>query len=140
MQKLIYTEKIYTYQIDYVGHVNNIIYIQWLENGRMRMLEEMGYPIDRIAHIDGILPVLVETCIKYKRPLFLNNTVKIEMWISKMNNASAFMEFRIFNEKDELCALAQQKGLFINRETQRPSRIPEMQKLAFERFLIPEGL
>lgn len=140
MQKLIYTEKIYTYQIDYVGHVNNIIYIQWLENGRMRMLEEMGYPIEIIAHTVGIVPVLMETSIVYKRPLFLNNTVKIEMWISKMNNASAIMEFRIFNEKEELCASARQKGLFVNRETQRPARIPEDQRLAFEKFLIPENL
>jgi acyl-CoA thioester hydrolase len=106
----------------------------------MRMLEEMGYPIEVIAHTVGIVPVLTETSIVYKRPLFLNNFVKIEMWISKMNNASAIMEFRIFNEKEELCASARQKGLFVNRETQRPARIPEGQRLAFEKFFIPESL
>lgn len=139
MKKLIFKEKIYTYQIDFVGHVNNIVYIQWLENGRMRLLEEMGFPITNLAHLEGIVPVLTETQIKYKRPLFLDNEVKIEMWISKMNNASAIMEFRFYNEKGELCATAQQKGLFIDRNTQRPTRITPEHRSAFEQYLIPDN-
>jgi len=136
MKKLTYNEKIYTYQIDFVGHVNNIVYIQWLENGRLRLLEEMGYPIVDLAHNSGVVPVLTETNIKYKKPFFLNNDVKVELWVSKLNNASAIMEFRFFNEKDELCASAQQKGLFIDRQTQRPARLSEEHRRAFERFLI----
>lgn len=138
MQKLIFNEKIYTYQIDFVGHVNNIIYIQWLENGRVRMLEAMGFPAHELAHHDGIMPVLTETKITYRRPLFLKNTPIIEMWISKLNNASAIMEFRILNEKGELCAEAQQKGLFIDRITQRPARISVAHRAGFEKFLIEE--
>ncbi len=44
-KKIIYTEKIYTYQIDFARHVSNIVYIQWMENGRLRLMEEMGFPI-----------------------------------------------------------------------------------------------
>lgn len=98
MKKLIFNEKIYTYQIDFVGHVNNIVYIQWMENGRLRLLEEMGFPISALAHSEGIVPVLTETSIKYRHPFFLNNEVTIEMWISKLNNASAIMEFRFYNQ------------------------------------------
>lgn len=135
MQKLIFEEKIYTYQIDFVGHVSNIVYIQWLEHGRMHMLEKMGYPVDNLAANDGVMPVLTETCISYKIPLYLNNKAKIEMWVSKLNNASAIMEFRIYNEKGGLCASAQQKGLFIDRQTKRPARISENQRKEFEKFL-----
>jgi len=135
-RKLIFTEKIYTYQIDFVGHVNNIVYIQWLENGRVRLLEAIGMPAFELAVSDGIVPVLTETSIKYKKPFFLNNTVTVEVWISKLNNASAIMEFRFFNEKGELCATAQQKGLFIDRKTMRPTRLSPKNREAFERFLI----
>ncbi len=137
-RKLIFTEKIYTYQIDFVGHVNNIVYIQWLENGRVRLLEAIGMPAFELAVSDGIVPVLTETSIKYKKPLFLNNTVTVEVWISKLNNASAIMEFRFFNEKGELCATAQQKGLFIDRKTMRPARLTEEYRQAFEQFLVSE--
>ena len=137
-RKLIFTEKIYTYQIDFVGHVNNIVYIQWLENGRVRLLEAIGMPAFELAVSDGIVPVLTETSIKYKKPFFLNNTVTVEVWISKLNNASAIMEFRFFNEKGELCATAQQKGLFIDRKTMRPARLTEEYRQAFEQFLVSE--
>lgn len=138
MNKLIFEEKIYTYQIDFVGHVNNIIYIQWLENGRVRMLEAMGLPVQNLAETDQVMPVLVETLIIYKKPLYLNNTPKIEMWISKMNNASAIMEFRILNEKGELCAEARQKGLFVDRQTKKPMRITSAHREGFEKFFIKE--
>ncbi len=136
MNKLVYFEKIYTYHIDFVGHVNNIIYIQWMENGRMKLLEAIGLPVTEIAHGEGIVPVLTETSITYKKPFFLHNSVKIELWVSVLNNASAIMEFRFFNEKEELCATGWQKGLFIDRKTMRPSRITEKHREAFEKFLI----
>lgn len=136
MNKLVYFEKIYTYHIDFVGHVNNIIYIQWMENGRMKLLEAIGLPVTEIAHGEGIVPVLTETSITYKKPFFLHNSVKIELWVSVLNNASAIMEFRFYNEKEELCAAGWQKGLFIDRKTMRPSRITEKHREAFEKFLI----
>jgi len=138
MGKLIFKEKIYTYHIDFVGHVNNIIYIQWMENGRMRLLEAMGIPPVELANDDGIVPILTETSIQYKKPFFLDNAVKVELWISKLNNASAIMEFRFLNEKDELCASGQQKGLFINRKTMRPARLNEKHRTSFEEFRIDE--
>lgn len=138
MQKLKFTEKIYTYHIDFVGHVNNIIYIQWMENGRMHFLDAIGFPPTDLANDEGMVPILTDTQITYKRPFFLENEVHIEMWVSKLNNASAIMEFRFLNEKGELCAYGQQKGLFIDRKSMRPKRITPKHKIAFEKYLIEE--
>ena len=138
MSKLIYEEKIYTYHIDIVGHVNNIVYIQWMENGRTRLLEAMGIPITDLTNNYGIVPVLTDTTITYKKPFFIHNSVKIEHWVSKMNNASVILEFRFFNEKGELCATGKQKGLFINTISMRPARLNEEHRKAFEQFLIAD--
>jgi len=135
MAKISFTEKIYTYYIDFVGHVNNLIYIQWMENGRMRFMEEIGFPIDDLAHSKGIVPVITSTSIQYKKPFFLHNKVTIEMWISKQNNASVIIEFRFYNESGELCSTGQQKGLFIDRKTMRPARMTEEQKRGFAKYL-----
>jgi acyl-CoA thioester hydrolase len=136
MNKLVYEEKIYTYHIDIVGHVNNIIYIQWMENGRMKLLEAMGIPITDLTQKHGIVPVITDTTITYKKPFFIHNSVKIELWVSKLNNASAILEFRFYNENDELCASGQQKGLFINTVSMRPARLNVNHREAFEKFLI----
>ena len=138
MQKLIFTEPVYTYQIDFVGHVNNIVYIQWLENARIKLIEAMGLTITQMAEVDEILPIITETDIKYKKPFFLHNKVSIEVWVSEMFNVSANFKFRFLNENGEVCSIAQQKVLFIDKETLRPSRKIAKYKENFERFFIPE--
>ncbi|NOR75652.1 MAG: acyl-CoA thioesterase [Draconibacterium sp.] len=138
MKKLKFTEPIYTYHIDFVGHVNNIIYVQWLENARVKLLQAMDLSISQIAEEDGILPIITETIIKYKKPYFLHNTVHVEVWVSKMMNVSAIFEFQFLNEKGEVCSTGQQKVLFIDEETQRPSRKIVKYKEDFEKFLILE--
>lgn len=138
MRKLEFTEPIYTYHIDFVGHVNNIIYVQWLENARVKLLQAMGLSITKIAEEDKLLPIITETIIKYKKPYFLHNTVHVEVWVSKIMNASAIFEFRFLNEKEEVCSTGQQKVLFIDEETQRPSRLFGKYKMDFEKFMIAE--
>lgn len=138
MQKLHFTEPIYTYQIDFVGHVNNIVYVQWLENARIKLIEAMGLTISEIAEQDEILPIITETDIKYKKPLFLSNKVHVEVWVSEMFNVSANFKFRFLNERGEVCSTAQQKVLFIDKATLRPSRKIVKYKENFERFLMPE--
>ena len=138
MQKLIFTEPVYTYQIDFVGHVNNIVYIQWLENARIKLIEAMGLTITQIAEVDEILPIITETDIKYKKPFFLYNKVSIEVWVSEMFNVSANFKFRFLNENGEVCSTAQQKILFIDKATLRPSRKIVKYRENFERFFIPE--
>lgn len=136
MQKLKFEENIYTYHIDFVGHVNNINYITWMENGRVKLFEEMGISIFDLLEKNNILPIITETFIQYKKALFLNNRVKIECWVSQLNNASAILQFRFYNEKNELCSSGHQKESFINSKTLRPVRLSEDMRACFEKFLI----
>jgi len=138
MKKLKFTEPIYTYHIDFVGHVNNIIYVQWLENARVKLLQAMDLSITELADEDKILPIITETVIKYKKPFFLDNTVHVEVWVSAIMNVSAIFEFRFLNEKGEVCSTGSQKVLFIDKETQRPSRKIVKYKGAFKQFLVEE--
>ncbi len=135
MEKVVFKESIYTYQIDFAGHVSNIVYIQWMEVGRLKLLEAAGLPVHSIMEKSGILPMLVETKIQYKKPLFLGEQVRIEVWLSQLKNISAIMEFRFFNAKEELAATGQQRGLFVDLEKKRPHRLSEEYRACFEPFL-----
>nr|WP_319511904.1 thioesterase family protein [uncultured Draconibacterium sp.] len=139
MQKLKFQEPVYTYHIDFVGHVNNIIYVQWLENARVKLIEAMGLSISQIAVDDNILPIITETNIQYKKPFFLSNEVHVEVWVSDIFNVSANFKFRFRNEKGEICSAAQQKVLFIDRPTQRPSRKFVKYRELFEKYLLEDS-
>lgn len=138
MKKLTFEEKIYTYHIDFVGHVNNINYITWMENGRVKLFEAAGISLSDLLEKENTLPIITETHIQYKRALYLNNQVFIEVWVSHLNNASAILQFRFYNEKGELCTTGHQKGSFIDSRTMRPIRINDKLRSCFEKFLHEE--
>ncbi len=135
MNKLEEKKKIYTYHIDASGHVSNIVYIMWMEECRLKLLEEIGLPANKIID-GGVIPVLVETKIKYKKALYLGDDVKIEFWVSDLKNVSAVMEFRFYNQKNELAAIASQVGLFVNSSTIKPHRLTPEEREAFTKFLM----
>jgi len=57
-----------TFQIDFARHVSNIVYVQWMEIGRLLLLKAVGLPVERAAE-SGAVPIIVETAISYKNPL-----------------------------------------------------------------------
>ncbi len=137
MSKIIFEQQVYSFQIDYVGHVSNIVYIQWMEIGRTKLLEEIGLPLNKLAE-NGIAPILVHTDITYKKAIYVDEIIKIEIWVSELQHASAIMKFNFFNEKGELAAFGSQKGLFIHRDKVKPYRLSPEEREAFEKALVKE--
>jgi acyl-CoA thioester hydrolase len=134
MQKITFDEKIHTYQIDFNRHVSNIVYVQWMEIGRLKLLEAIGLPIYEIDKA-GFLPVLAETQITYKRPLYMGDSVRVEVWLSELSHATAWMEFRFYSGGGALAAAGRQRGVFVRTDTNRPLRLTPEQRAAFEPYL-----
>ena len=129
MPKISFDLEVYSFHIDFLGHMNNTVYIQWMEIGRTKLLEAVGMPIPEIFQ-QGFAPVLVQTNITYKSPLYLGEHVRVETWISELKNASAIMQFYFYNEQKTLAAEGSQKGLFVDTQTMRPRRLrPEERSL-----------
>lgn len=125
---------IYTYDIDFNNHVSNIVYIKWMEIGRLKLLETVGLPVTKIME-QGFGPLLVETVISYKKPLLLTDSVLAEIWLSELGQASAWIEFRFSNKQGELTATGRQRGLFMNYKNGRPHRISPEDRARFEPYL-----
>jgi acyl-CoA thioester hydrolase len=135
MEKIIFEQDIYTFHIDFAGHVSNIVYIQWMEIGRLRLLDAVGLPVEKITTTAGIIPTLAATTIRYKKQLFLGDRVRIEVWLSRLKHASAVMEFRFYNQHGELTTSGSQTGLFIDAATSKPHRISDEERQVFSRYL-----
>lgn len=134
MKKIIFNQKIYSFHIDLLGHVNNAVHIRWMEIGRTKLLEAIGMSITEMTG-SGVVPVLASTEIHYLLPLFIHDNVRIEMWLSQLKRASAVIEFRFYNQDDDLVAKAAQKGLFFNQTTNRPHRLSPEERASFVPFL-----
>ena len=134
MQKITFDLDIYSYQIDFMGHVNNAVYIRWMEIGRTKLLEAVGIPTHEIFK-QGFAPVLVQTNITYKTPMHLGDRVSVEIWLSELRNASAMMQFRFYNGQQTLAAEGVQKGLFVDTKTMRPKRLTSEERALFVPYL-----
>jgi acyl-CoA thioester hydrolase len=111
-----------TYDIDFVGIVSNIVYIRWLEDLRLKFLDEHWQLNKQMEQ--GYAPILAGTEIEYKRPIKLIDKVIGRLWVSNLGRLKWTVQAEIFSN-DQLAAIATQKGAFINLQNNRPILIPD---------------
>ena len=114
--------RVKTYDIDYAGIVHNAVYIRWLEDLRIKIMDEhlpFGEQLDKKQS-----PILETTTVNYRLPLRLFEEPKGSMWISKLTRARWEVQAE-FVLNGKVVADASQGGYFMNLERYRPIRIPE---------------
>jgi len=125
-----------TYDIDFAGIVSNIVYIRWLEDLRLKLLEE-HWPLDEQLR-QGYTPVLLSTSIEYLKALRLFDRPEGSMWLSDLGRA----RFTLGAEMklgDVPVTRATQQCAFVNSVTLRPIRVPRGLRSEFERDLTSRG-
>ena len=120
-----------TYDIDFAGIVSNIVYIRWLEDLRLGMLEAY-FPLQTQAE-QGIGPVLVSTQIEYKRPIRLFDNVVGRMWVTELGTTRCNLQAE-FSANDVITTTAAQVTVFISTQTMRPVPIPAALREQYQRL------
>ncbi|MDJ0775628.1 MAG: thioesterase family protein [Mastigocoleus sp. MO_167.B18] len=111
-----------TYDIDFAGIVSNIVYIKWLEDLRLKFLDE-HLPLEtEIAR--GSVPIVSKTEIEYKRPIKLFESVIGRLWIANFGRIKYTIQAEIISNNN-IAATATQVGTFISTDNGRPVKIPD---------------
>src|SRR5665213_683898 len=111
-----------TYDIDFAGVVNNIVYIRWLEDLRLALMAGI-YPVDRALR-EGVAPILLSTNIAYEKPVTIRDTSLVgRMWVPAMERIKWHVAAE-FSVGDTVHARAEQVGLFIRLSSRRPIAPP----------------
>lgn len=119
-----------TYDIDFMGIVSNIVYIRWLEDLRLKFLDEHWQLNQQIEQ--GYTPILAGTEIEYKRTIKIIDQVIGRLWLSNLGRLKWTVQAEILSN-NELAAVATQKGGFVSLQNNRLIPIPqELQKKYFE--------
>src|ERR1700749_4954302 len=69
-----------TYDIDFAGIVSNIVFIRWLEDLRLGLLDR-AYPLV-CALAEASAPFLLSTRINYRRPVTIADPLVGRMWVA----------------------------------------------------------
>ncbi|RCJ30452.1 thioesterase [Nostoc punctiforme NIES-2108] len=111
-----------TYDIDFMGIVSNIVYIRWLEDLRLKFLDEHWQLNQQIEQ--GYTPIIAGTEIEYKRPIKIIDQVIGRLWLSGLGRLKWTVQAEILSN-NELAAVASQKGGFVSLQNNRLIPIPE---------------
>ena len=111
-----------TYDIDFAGIVSNIVFVRWLEDLRLALLER-AYPLVQ-ALAEDVAPILLATRISYRRPVTIADRLVGRMRVAALGRVRWRLTAE-FTVAGVLHAEAEQEGLFMRLSTRRPIAIPE---------------
>ncbi len=115
-------KRIYGYECDIYGHLNNANYLQLFEAARSEFLLITDLSIEKLSSL-GISIFISESLIKYKKPVELNDVVKVVSTVKSCSRVKSVWKQEIYNDSNELCTVLEIQGVFVMNG--KPARIPK---------------
>lgn len=120
-----------SYEMDSFGHVNNAVYLQYLEAARCEFLLQRGVCFADFARWRA-LPVLTRALLDYRSPSRCDDLLRILARAEPFRRTGFAFEYRVLNETTgRLCLTARLEFVFTHADTGRPIRPPEEFLAAF---------
>ena len=82
------------YEMDALGHVNNAVYLHYLEQAAIQHSAAIGYAGERLAALGGLF-IARRHEIEYLRPAVAGNLLQVVTWAAEMTGARALREYAI---------------------------------------------
>ena len=107
--------------IDVLGHVNNAVWVQWMEQVAVAHWESVA----DAAHKDAYFWVVVRHEIDYLRPAFEGDRIVARTWVGEAPRGAKFDRHLEFIGKDgRVCVRARTDWAIIDKAAGRPIRVP----------------
>jgi acyl-CoA thioester hydrolase len=114
------------YEMDALGHVNNAVYQNYLEQAAIEHSEHLGLSFDVYRELGGVF-VMRRVEIDYLRPAVAGDTLEITTWLQEMRGTRALRYYEIRKENQEdLLVTAQALWVWVEAKTMRPRPIPSV--------------
>jgi acyl-CoA thioester hydrolase len=110
--------------LDPMGHVNNAVYLAYLEDCGIQVADAHGWSLQR-TEAEGLAIVARRHHIEYRQPAALGDELELATWITEVRPATILRHFAISRIADgALLAQANTRWVWVDLATQRPVRAP----------------
>ncbi|MDD6487232.1 MAG: thioesterase family protein [Spirochaetales bacterium] len=113
-----------SYECDSYGHVNNAVYLNYLEYARTEFMRSIGFDYNKCVE-SGFYLYVTHIDIYYKFSAFLDDKLIIETAPLKTGAVSGTFKQIIKKEDGSICVEAEVSWASVNAKTQRPAKIPD---------------
>ena len=114
--------------LDAFHHVNNAMFLRYLEEARLRWLLTLDGPwMD--AHV---APVVASALVNFKRPIAWPEDVVVELFVDRVGNSSFILGHRIMSAKDTSVLYCDGHVVMVwfDSRTQKSAPLPESVRAA----------
>lgn len=128
--------------LDMLGHVNNVVYVDYLQEARVDMLRTHGRRRAGEELTEGV--VVVRHDVTYLAPLeFRFRPVKIECWVTEIRSATFTMAYEVFHDDE---AAPDGRRVYLRATTvlapyvfgaEHPRRLTAEERARLEQYLEP---
>jgi acyl-CoA thioester hydrolase len=119
--------------MDAYGHVNNVVYLTYLEEARVDMLFSLGSELGGKSLSEGVVVARHE--IDYRRPLVYHpRGVDIELWVGEVKGASFEIRYEVHDEST-VFARAASVLVAYDLDEGRPRRLSPSERSFLEQFV-----
>ncbi|MEQ1827790.1 MAG: acyl-CoA thioesterase [Pirellula sp.] len=120
--------------IDMVGHVNNVVYIQWMQDAALAHSAALGWSADRYQALGAGWVARLHQ-IEYLQPAYPGERVIVKTWVADMRKVTSTRRYQIVRhvssdsdsvqaDREVILAIAHTNWAFIDFQTGSPKRIP----------------
>ena len=110
--------------VDLNGHVNNVVYIQWMQDAAIAHARVSG--CTKASQAVGATWVVRTHHIEYLSPLFAGNKVTVVTWPANFQRVRSKRKYKFVRVNDgAVIARAETDWVFVNVKTGKPQSIPE---------------
>ncbi|HEU6449708.1 MAG TPA: thioesterase family protein [Verrucomicrobiae bacterium] len=110
--------------VDQNNHVNNVAYVQWLQDAAERHAGSTG--CIRLTLALGAAWVVRSHYIEYLAPAFAGDTLTMQTWVVNFQKVRSLRKYKIIRAFDKaVIARAETEWVFVNSKTGRPMAIPD---------------
>ncbi len=110
--------------VDGNGHVNNVAYIQWMQDAAVRHAGATG--CIRATTALGATWVVRSHHIEYLTPAFAGDVLRLFTWVANFHKVRSLRKYQLIRLADEtVIARAETDWVFVDAKSGRPVAIPE---------------
>lgn len=118
--------------LDPVQHVNNAVYLNYVEECGMQVIKKHGWPVTRMI-AERFAIFIRRHQIQYRQPAVLDDELVLSTWASNVRRSTAIRHYVIQHKSNgSQMATVHSLGVWVNLDTLKPIRIPQVFLSDFE--------
>lgn len=107
------------FEFDMMGIIYHAHYLEWFEQGRTKLCEDLGYKYIDMERAGYISPVN-EMKVEYKRGIRYGEEVLLKTWIADNGGVKTTYGYEVYNGEGTLCVVASSSHYIVRREDFKP--------------------